>query len=689
MIVLGLHFGHDAAAAVLRDGKIASYVLRERLSRVKHAISLDRATVSLALEQAGIMPGDIDLCAVTSTQNIELLVDQPEWLALSYEEGPSGDIPCLLRDILDQKHASVLECCNSSLIATLYDPVPKSPFRRQVFEQLFPEYKGRSPTDFAALPWIDNFISCDLWKAEASLDQLAECDFSELVRSGLTRHGFHYGGTLRLDGIKIPAYYIHHHACHAASVYYQSGFDRAAIHSHDGYRNGMSYHSGMYYYAERHTITPVCPHHLALGGLYEQVGLALNLGPMGSPGKLMGLASYGQPRFFDRRFVGNHYDFAAAVGGGGEPARWTEHCMTLAKVMGYDMGPAGDMQRITEPINADIAASTQRLFEEGLLSSVQTLYKVLRRMELLTCNLCLTGGTSLNCPANTRVANESPFTHMFVEPGCDDSGLAVGAAQYLYHNLLDNPLPDRGGKRILIPYIGPAHGSANAARLLAECGDRIVFTKCDDAAREAARDVSNNLVIGWFEGRSEIGPRALGHRSIVADPRHAENWKRVNLLKGRHWWRPLAPAVLESEADTWFRGAPIPSPYMLYTALVKSSEVPAITHVDGSARIQTVNETCGAFFDLITEFHRLTGVPLVVNTSFNGPGEPIIETPQDALNFLLRSRIDAVYLMGFRVERARTSTSAVPEQRRRSRGKKRGKARKKTSQVVTATRLRS
>lgn len=272
-------------------------------------------------------------------------------------------------------------------------------------------------------------------------------------------------------------------------------------------------------------------------------------------------------------------------------------------------------------------------------------------MGLRTDNLCLSGGCALNCPSNSRIYREGRFRSMFVEPGCEDSGLAIGAAYWLYHNVLDQPLPPRVPDTHASPYLGVEVSGDAITTALQTSASAIEFTACEDSAKAAAEDLAADRIIGWFEGPSEIGPRALGHRSILADPRQAANWARVNAIKGREAWRPFAPAVLASEAQQWFLGLPASSPYMLFTGLVRSHKLPAITHCDGSARVQTVDSSCGEFFRVLESFFAQTGVPVVLNTSLNGRGEPIVETPQDALRFLIQSALDALYIGGMRVIR--------------------------------------
>ena len=242
---------------------------------------------------------------------------------------------------------------------------------------------------------------------------------------------------------------------------------------------------------------------------------------------------------------------------------------------------------------------------------------------------------------------DGPFEDVFIEPYCDDGGLAIGAALYVHHNVLD--APRTVSAELVSPYVGPIYGDAEVEAALT--GIDGIVSAPEDAAAAAAEDIAADRVIAWFEGGSEAGPRALGHRSILANPGPAANWGRVNVIKGREAWRPFAPAVLQEDAAKWFRGAPSQSPYMLFTADVLSDQLPAITHVDGSARIQTVDKGAGRFRDVVAGVGRATGMPVVLNTSFNGPGEPIVETAAEARAFFEAAAIDCLYVEGRRVAR--------------------------------------
>ncbi len=655
MIILGLHFGHDAAATVIRDGQIVSYALRERFTRVKHAATLDLATVHRALRAAAAAPDDLDAVAVCSTQSVELIVDQPERLRVKFDEHDPFGRPCLTLDALRDAgstgtQADGAEPLGSRGVATLldfvYDPDLSNTWLGQSYARLFPEHVGRSRADIAATPWQDTFAVENIWEVGRGFADLAE---AELEISDRFRYGFHVPVRVELDGHDLPGYAVHHHLAHAAGVYFMSGFSDAAVLTHDGWSDGRSYHSGMYYYGKANALYPLAPHHLNIGALYDRVGVALGLGVVGAAGKLMGLAAYGRPRFVDTRFLGNHPDlyrhFPHDVA-----SSWLYHCRSMARRMGYDLEPFGDPARATAPINVDIAASTQRLFELIRMEAVRALHRGLARLDRLTPRLCLSGGTALNCPSNSDIAINGPFADVFVEPACDDGGIAVGAALAVHHSILDLPVPvDR--PQFPSPYRGSTPTASQLKRALAGYAASVHVESCQDAAVRAGADLADDLVIGWFEGGSELGPRALGHRSILADPRRAENWPRVNQLKQRELWRPFAPAVLAEHAADWFRGVPLPSPYMLFNAQVAQSGIPAVTHADGTARIQTVDENGGGYRRVIEEFHRRTAVPVVLNTSFNGPGEPIVESPDEALAFFVKSDLDVLYIEGHRVTR--------------------------------------
>ena len=647
MIVLGLHFGHDASAVVLRDGQILSYVLRERISRVKHQLGLDIATIEQALRTAGIRLSDIDCVAVTSTQEVELIFDPRDRLQLRY-----GIVDPLHRPVSVSErfrgldHEGIAATGSTMLLDYIYDDTLSQTYVGQCYALEFPEHRGRAREDFSVVPWLDTFIIHDAWNAELGLKDLQTLtpEISEKLR-----YAFHAPITMILDGVEIPGYAVHHHMAHAASSYYQSGFDEAAVLTVDGYGESVGYNCGMFYLGRGEALYPLWPHNITVGLLYETVGTWLGLGAVGSSGKLMGLAPYGTPRFFDERFIGNHHDLVASFPDAIQA--WQDHCVSKARSLGYDMSGFRDPKRATDPINADVAASTQRLFESVKMQAAQGLRKMLENTGHEVSNLCMSGGTALNCPSNTDIALRAGFSQTFVEPSCDDSGIAAGAVLAAYHNILGYPLKSDTSAACAIPFYGPTYSSADIEEALAAAVGYVKAERPDDPVSSAVDDLLHNRVIGWYEGRSEVGPRALGHRSILADARQADNWRRVNEVKGREWWRPFAPAVLEEAAADWFTDIPLPSPFMLFNAQVRGSQLPAVTHVDNTSRIQTVDRSVGAFYTLLRKFNERTGVPVLLNTSMNGPGEPIVESPAEAIALLRHSSLDVVYVDGVRISR--------------------------------------
>ena len=438
MNVLGLQFGHDAGAAVIRDGRTASFVLRERLSRIKHALSLDIGTIEMALREAGIGEADIDYVAITSTQKAELIAHDPRRLSISLQAHKGHVAPCSFADAVARSNLDIETLLQGEILPLLYHS-PNEDLSGHAASYYFPEYRTVPEKDLFSLGWLDTYLSVDLWSGNKRLADIAATDYRRLLDTDVVRHGFHYPATLKLDGRDIPAYFISHHMAHAASIYYPLGLTEAAIFTHDGFGSGKHYHGGMYYVGDGHKIFPVAPHHLVVGHMYEQAGIALNMGLVGAAGKLMGLAPYGNAYFMSTQFVGNDNDLAKI--GITHPARnWIGYCLQMAKQQGYDLSAFRDKARMTERVNIDIAASTQRVFEMTMVAAIEVFRQLLEKLERPNLPLCYSGGTALNCPANSLMAQRPGFPSLHIPPWCDDSGLSLGAALALYHNVLDQPL---------------------------------------------------------------------------------------------------------------------------------------------------------------------------------------------------------------------------------------------------------
>jgi carbamoyltransferase len=260
----------------------------------------------------------------------------------------------------------------------------------------------------------------------------------------------------------------------------------------------------------------------------------------------------------------------------------------------------------------------------------------------------MAGGVALNCVANSRIWREGPFERVWVQPAAGDSGTALGAALQVAHELCDTPAP------MATAALGRGWDDDALAARLETAG--IAFERPDDIADVVAEALADNQVVAWFQGRSEFGPRALGHRSLLADPREHANLEKLNDIKGREQFRPVAPMVLAERAAEIFDGGPIPSPYMLFTHRVRdgwAERIPAVVHVDGTARIQTVDPVDEpTVARMLTRFEALTGMPVVVNTSLNTAGRPIVDDPRDVLECFGSAPIDLLAIGPFAVRRA-------------------------------------
>lgn len=421
--------------------------------------------------------------------------------------------------------------------------------------------------------------------------------------------------------------FVRHHVAHAASASLASPFTDSAVLVVDGRGELTSMLAGEDRDGKLDVLaTQQLPH--SLGLLYESLTEHLGFARSSDEYKVMAMASYGQPRFAPRL-----RELVYATGDGGfrtDPVDWTEFAPPRT---GHDL----------DPVHADLACSVQRVLEEVLLELVDWL-----RARTDSDNLCLAGGVALNCVANSKIAESGGFDNVWVQPAAGDSGTALGAALAIAAEAGEPITP------MTTAALGRSWTDTEIARILDAAGVR--YEEPDDFAAVVGDALADNQIVGWFQGRSEYGPRALGGRSLLADPRDVGNLERLNNVKGREQFRPVAPMVLADRAAEIFSGGPLPSPYMLFVHDVAPDwrdRIPAVTHVDGTARIQTVDTGQRRLHAVLTHFAECTGVPVIVNTSFNTAGRPMVDSPQDALECFGGSPIDLLAIGPFVIRRAR------------------------------------
>jgi carbamoyltransferase len=426
--------------------------------------------------------------------------------------------------------------------------------------------------------------------------------------------------------------YVAHHVAHAASSCIAAPHDSSAVLVLDGRGERASHLGGRWRDGRLDVLAAQeLPH--SLGLMYEEVTQHLGFRRSSDEYKVMALASYGDPRRFGPVFA----EQVRADGEGG------------FRVGRIDLGALVPARRAGDgwdDRHADLAAAVQARVEEVVLDLARWLHA--RTGERA---ITLAGGVALNCVANGRLAAEGPFEHVWVQPAAGDSGTALGAALACATRRGDRCAPFRSAALGR----GWREDEIEAALKAAE----VPYHRPDDPAdlaEEVAAALAGGAVVGWFEGRSEYGPRALGHRSLLCDPRRPENLGRMNAIKGREEFRPVAPMVLADRAPEIFEGVH-PSPYMLFVHRVRDGwreRIPAAVHVDGTARIQTVDpEDEPLMAATLAAFERRTGVPVVVNTSFNTAGRPMVDTPRDALECYGSGPIDLLVLSPFVLRRAR------------------------------------
>lgn len=436
--------------------------------------------------------------------------------------------------------------------------------------------------------------------------------------------------------------FIEHHLSHAASAFFVSPFSEAAILTADGVGEWETTTMGI---GNDRTLTLTQSIHFphSLGLLYSAFTYYLGFRVNSAEYKVMGLAPYGKPVFADlilRELVSLKEDGSFRLN---------------MKYFAYDYGltmtnnrfhtlfgvPPRTPESTLTQFHKDVAASIQHVTDEIMLRMTTDLH-----VKTGSDNLCLAGGVALNCVSNSKVLASSGFKQMFIQPAAGDAGGSVGAAFYIYNMLLKNERTYTWSHN----FLGPEYSNEVIEQVLNQLnlgGERF---SDDILLKRTAQLIADQQVVGWFQGRMEFGPRSLGARSILADARNPENYSRVNLkIKFRESFRPFAPTVLFERMKDYFEFEQ-PSPYMLFVAQVRADRrtIPAVTHVDGSARLQTIGrDDHPLYYDLISEFEKLTNCPIIINTSFNVRGEPIVCTPLDAIKCFFRTDMDILVLGNF------------------------------------------
>lgn len=590
-MILGLSAGyHDAAAALLVDGHIVAAVEEERLTRVKHDASFPARAIDTCLAIAELAPADVD--------------------AVAFHEKPVS--------VFGRQLASRLRAGPTGL----------------------GEFISRTPT--IASKQLGTGRRIQRW-------------FSDR------------------DAAPPPITFAEHHISHAAAAFYPSPFESAAIITIDGVgewaTSSLGHGQGHRIHLDRELRYPN-----SIGLLYAAFTTYCGFRANGGEGELMGLAPFGEPRFADD--IREHLVHLADDGSVDLDQRYFAHLKGRRATSGrfHDLfgGPPRAIGEAPTQREADLAASIQVVTEEIVLAMAAEAHR-----ETGADSVCIAGGVALNCVANGRVVRDGPFDHVWVQPAASDAGNAVGAACWLWHQVLGEPRTPEGGDGMAGAFLGPSFADDEVRAWLAAEGIAATEIADDAALAEAvAARLADGAVVGWFQGRMEFGPRALGHRSILADARSATVQARINaMIKERAAFRPFAPAVLADRAGEWF-AHPGTSPYMSYAAPVSDqqlvpatdgtpptsfeehvarvrSTIPAVTHVDGSARFQTVDAARNPEFAALLEaFERATGCPVLLNTSFNGADEPIVCTPADAHRTFEATGLDLLVLGPFLVERS-------------------------------------
>ena len=449
---------------------------------------------------------------------------------------------------------------------------------------------------------------------------------------------------------------INHHLAHAASTYYTSGFKNSAILIVDG--NGSDLETTTYYQAKEHKINFIENYKFhGIGACYGLVtGGILNLGT-GGEGKTMGLAPYGKKYKSDFKIkcnlkgIKNDFsDFMRRM-----PCSDVLNQINnkyRVNALKQKIKKCNDPKKLTNKYYSSIAYTVQNVTEKALVHLAKDIYKKTKSE-----NICIAGGVGLNSVSNKIILDKTKFKNIFIFPACSDSGIPFGLAIWGYYYLKELGNFKRKNINFINAYTGNEYKSKNILNCLIK--NKIIYKQ--SSLKEVAQIISKGQIVGWFQGRSEYGPRALGNRSILADSRRKDMKDILNMrVKHRESFRPFAPSILEEYASKYF-DLQCKSPYMLLIAKVKKPKiVPAITHIDGTARVQTVSKKANKkFYSLIKEFKNITGVPCILNTSFNDAGDPIVESPEDALETFFKCDMDYLYIDKFLISKKENSKKNI------------------------------
>ncbi len=440
----------------------------------------------------------------------------------------------------------------------------------------------------------------------------------------------------RLDPSRL--FFSEHHFSHAASAFFPSPFEEAIVLTMDGVgewaTTSVAVGRGNHLSIEKEIHFPH-----SLGLLYSAFTYYLGFKVNSGEYKVMGLAPYGKPRF--KGLIFKHLIDLKADGSFRLNMNYFAYASELKMINRKFIELFGEKEREAEkdPItqfHMDVAASIQAVCEEVVLRMAGSLAQ-----EYKIPNLCLAGGVALNCVANGKILKEKIFENIWIQPAAGDAGGALGAALGFYFQEMKMPREGQRGDQMSGAYLGPSFDQTQIESELAECGARFETRAMDEILEVTSHALANGKAVGWFQGRMEFGPRALGNRSILADARDEHMQKNLNLkIKYRESFRPFAPSVLREDLSKWFT-MDCDTPYMLLVADARDKNIPAVTHVDSSARIQSVhNETNPIFHSLISRFKELTGCSVLINTSFNVRGEPIVCTPTDAFRCFMGTELD-------------------------------------------------